>query len=449
MGHVRALAGGLLGLLLAGLCVWRGEIPEVDAAGHLLDALKAREAWAAWDPGTLGRLAVGMVPNPSFPALLQGLAMRVLGTETWVGLLALWPWWTALITGLFLGGRALGGRQGGILAVLLGVASPAVLSLGSRLMLDLPLSGAMALAAGGLLANQGEAGWGLVLALPTKLGAGPGLGGMALEGALRFARTDRKKLTLFLVPPGIASLLLLPWSLGEVLQYAGGNANIPPAYVGLGATGARLAAHLGSLPALVGPVLGLGVVLALLGRAAPQVLRIGLWMAFYVLGTSVLTHSPQPRYLLPLLPLLSMASAGVFALPWKGRERAAAALLALLALAHTGLAFSDRQTLMPPYQRLSRMDELAGLDALIDRLELQRGIAPRLRVSTRLPAGGVLSLPALLARAQQRAVPLDFLDAAEGREADFSLSFFRGPPATAGAWQVQVGEYLAVGGASP
>ncbi|HND34077.1 MAG TPA: hypothetical protein PLA94_28950, partial [Myxococcota bacterium] len=51
---------------------------------------------------------------------------------------------------------------------------------------------------------------------------------------------------------------------------------------------------------------------------------------------------------------------------------------------------------------------------------------PRLRVELWIEPGGVLSVAGLQARAQQRGLPLDFLDIEAGMDSDLGLELRRG-----------------------
>jgi hypothetical protein len=410
-----------LGLVL--LHVWRGEIPEVDASQLLLRCIAARDAWKSLDFSALLSIGVQPVPNPGWMALWIGLWMVVLGPWTWVGVLALAPWAVALVVGLWEGGETLGGKKGALLAVLLGAGHPMFWYQGHRLMLDLPLTGAVVLSAAWILQGRSPL-WAMAMALPVKLAAVAGLAGMGLD-SLFSQKVGRWRLVGGLA---VVGLVLYGPGLPQLLDYARGNANIPREFVGVAGTGARLKLALSFLPALVGPVGLIAVVGALL--TSPKALRPLLWSAAYLLGISLLTQLPQPRYLLPLWGLWALAGGALGGVLWRGRP-VVALLVGLLALGRWGVPLLDSGVTLAPVQ------DLAQLDGLLDQIEGGRGPAPRLRVAVELEPGGVLSVAGLQARAIQRALPLDFLNAHTGIAADWVLVLRRGGEGTA------VGEYRA------
>lgn len=415
---MRVAAGLCFALCLALLNAWRGEIPEVDASQLLLRCMAASDAWKNLDIGGLWSIGSQPVPNPGWMAVWVGLWMAVLGPWTWVGVLALAPWAVALVVGLWTGGEALGGKKGALLALFLGLGHPMFLYQGQRLMLDLPLTGAVVLAGAWILQGRSPL-LAMAMALPVKLAAVAGLAGMGLDSLL-----SRKDCRLGLVVGlAVVGLLLYGPGLTQLLDYAKGNENIPRDFVGIAGTGARLKLALSFLPALLGPVGLVAGVAALL--LSPKALRPLLWSGAYLLGISLLTQLPQPRYLLPVWGLWALAAAVL------GGRPVVALVVGLLALGRWGVPGLDSGVSLAPVQ------DLAQLDGLLDQIEGGRGPAPRLRVALRIEPGGVLSVAGLQARAQQRGLPLDFLDAASGATADLGLELRRSGEGRA------VGEYRA------
>lgn len=406
-----------LGLVL--LNAWRGEIPEVDASQLLLRCLAAGDAWKNLDLSALWGIGTQPVPNPGWMAVWIGLWMALLGPWTWVGVLALAPWAVALVVGLWEGGEALGGKKGAALALLLGIGHPMFWYQGHRLMLDLPLTGAVVLAGAWILRGKSPL-MAMAMALPVKLAAVAGFAGMGLD-SLFSQKAARWRLVGGLAVVGV---LLYGPGLPQLLDYARGNANIPREFLGLAGTGTRLKLSLSFLPALLGPVGLIAGVGALL--VAPKALRPLMWSGAYLLGISLLTHLPQPRYLLPIWGLWALASAVLGARP------GVALLVGVLSLGRWGIPGLDSGVSLAPVR------DLAELDGLLDQIEATRGPAPRLRVALRIEPGGVLSVAGFQARAQQRVLPLDFLNVEEGGAADLAVELRRGGEGRG------VGEYRAL-----
>ena len=329
----------------------------------------------------------------------------------------------ALVVGLWEGGEALGGRKGAFLAVLLGVGHPMFWYQGHRLMLDLPLTGAVVLAAAWILQGRSPL-WAMAMALPVKLAAVAGLAGMGMD-SLVSRKEGRWKLVGGLV---VVGLLLYGPGLPQLLDYARGNANIPREFVGIVGTGARIKLALSFLPALVGPVGLIAVVGALL--TSPKALRPLLWSGAYLLGISLLTQLPQPRYLLPVWGLWALSVAVLGRSTWKGHP-IATVFVGLLSLGRWGVPLLDSGVSLVPVQ------DLVQLDGLLDQVEAQRGPAPRLRVGVQIAPGGVLSVAGLQVRAKQRGLALDFLDSQDGNTVDLGLVLSRGGEG------VPIGEYRA------
>ncbi len=415
---MKVAAGFCFALCLALLNAWRGEIPEVDASQLLLRCMAARDAWKGLDLSALWGIGTQPVPNPGWMAVWIGLWMALLGPWTWVGVLALAPWTVALVVGLWTGGEALGGKKGAWVALLLGLGHPMFWYQGQRLMLDLPLTGAVVLAGAWILQGKSPLS-AMVIALPVKLAAVAGLAGMGMDSL--FSRKEgRVSLVGGLV---VVGLLLYGPGLPQLLDYAKGNENIPGEFVGIAGTGARLKLALSFLPALLGPVGLVAGVAALL--QSPKALRPLLWSGAYLLGISLLTQLPQPRYLLPVWGLWALAAAVL------GGRPVVALLVGLLALGRWGVPGLDSGVSLAPVR------DLAQLDGLLDEIEGGRGPAPRLRVALRIEPGGVLSVAGVQARAQQRGFPLDFLDAEAGVATDLGLELRRSGEGRA------VGEYRA------
>jgi hypothetical protein len=315
--------------------------------------------------------------------------MVPLGAREGVAVAAQLPFHLLLALGLWRGGRALGGREGGGLALALGLLAVGASAESSSALLDLPLAACAVLAGGTLL--EGRPGGALLAgagAAWTKLAAGPTLLPLALDALATAWGAAQRPWRAF----GLAALLLLVGygsGLGALLGgYVGESGNVAPALHGWAASGARLGMLAGSaLEALQVPMLVLVVACLLAARG----LRPLAWGLGGMVALSLLTLTPQPRYLLALVAFASMAAAAlvgegrrVRALAWT----CACAMLLSVALRDAGmrvpwsLVRAPPASLAPELER-SLTDTLRALD---DRARADgRSAGDRAVVALQLP----------------------------------------------------------------
>lgn len=386
------LLGGLgsAGLSLT-LARYNPEMPAPDAAFYLYRAAMAVDFLRAGDLGGLVGLATELRPNPGLLPTLIGLAQAGFGETEAVALWVLTPFHLALALGLWWGGQAMGGRGGGLFAMLAGIAAPAMLANGHHVLLDVPLTAMVALLIGGMAAGRDTAaGVGLAGALLCKLAAGPMLFVVAL-----YALAQRRWRVL--APAAAVILIFFLPGLPRLLSYAGGDANVPGTYIGLSATLPRLMRHLGHSLEILQPALAAALVAVLMLVGSVAVVRLCGGMLGMLLGISLVSHNPQPRYVLPLVPVAAIA---VAALP--GRYRLGAAVAVGV---QSGLAFAG---IPSNYVLLSR-PETPPVEEALRWIEGRRGPAPRLRVATNVDAGGPLSVDGLRLWVRHAKLPLDLI----------------------------------------
>jgi hypothetical protein len=304
---------------------WSGAL-EADAPHYLAVAASVRNAIRGGHPGTALGLASELAPNPGWVPAWWGLWMLPLGASERVALAAQLPFHILLAGGLFLGGRALGGREGGALTLVLGLATLGATPEVASAMLDLPLAACAAFAGGSLLAGKpGRACVASAAAAWAKLAAPPTLGVLVLE-AIREGFTRSSRPWRALMPA--AAILLLGYGAGVVALlggYAGETGNVDASLHGPGALVTRFAgltaAAVGSLQL---PLLVCIVACLLVSRG----LRPLAWGLGAMSGLALFTLTPQPRYLLSVAVFASIAAAALVPSGARARGLAWASALA-------------------------------------------------------------------------------------------------------------------------
>ncbi len=303
----------------AGLAAWahalagvaRGDgVPLADAPHYLAIAAGVRTMLAAGHPGTALGMASELAPNPGWVPAWMGTWMLALGASEAVGVAALLPFHVLLAFGLWRGGRALAGHEGGLVALLLGLCGIGVVHAGRGAMLDLPLVACAAFAGAAALEGAPRtAMFGVAGSCWTKLAAGPSLAGLALDALVGAWRGSRAGAARSVLACAVVVALGYGAGVGGLFGgYAGESGNVAEGLRGVAGLGARASGLAGAALVALQPPLLLVLVSALLtGRGG----RPLLWAAGVLVGLLPFTLTPQPRYLLPAVPFVAFAAAAL------------------------------------------------------------------------------------------------------------------------------------------
>ena len=378
-------------------------IPEGDAAHYRALALEMlalahRAEWAS-----VLSLTTTVVPNPGVLSAWLALVQGIFGSGERVCVAAWLPFHLILAVGLWRGGQAVGGRAAGVFAVATGLFSPVVVHAARSSLFDFPLVACVGFVVGNLLNRRMRwAGVGAGLALWTRLAAGPMLAVPMLD-ALREA-SWRGRATLFLVPAAFF-LALYPWHAADLWAYSHAGGNVPTALQGGAGVAGRAAIYLRACFVVVQPPVLLGLVAALLSGGS---LRLLAWAVGMVLALLPLTVNPQARYLLPLVPVLTLGVASMGA-----RWSRVLPLLSLATLGQTlayDLDVSGAIVGAPTWLRTPPATPDFPIDASLDWLSAHSGVegAPAAVVVDVQDWPGI-SFAALRYRALERGLSLRFI----------------------------------------
>jgi hypothetical protein len=328
--------------------------------------------------------------------------MALLGASPIVAISSLLPWHLMLAWGLWKGGEALGGRWGGLAALVLGLCQPVGMQQAMSIHPDLLLFAGTAALGGAFLAGDvGRGGWALGLAAAGKVATLPSLAVMMLDAGVQAIRRREGWKLIGLLGPLIAVGLLwyLP-HLGQLQVYAGGSERITTAFRGTAAIGARFSAGIQNLLRVTGPAAPLATVLALLLRRDGASIRPLGWALGTVLGMAFVEHQPQERYVLPALVSLCFAAASL------ATVRRGPLLIGACVLLHLGF-----QANAVPWAPLLKPTPTYDLDGVLDWLAgaARRNGVLRPKVAVLVEPGGALSGPAWVIQARERKLEMDFL----------------------------------------
>ncbi|MDP2306212.1 MAG: hypothetical protein Q8P18_09325 [Pseudomonadota bacterium] len=403
-----ALIVGLAALVSCGHAMWLAAhavgVDSPDVARTYALALEAMRAFGAGDLRWLIENIGRAVPNPQLVPIWMGLWMVPFGAARLVAVGALLPFHVLAAAGLWRGGCAFGGRAGGSWALLAGLGAAGTLASGGEVLLDFPLLACVAYAAGeGAAGRWNRAAMGIAGAALVKLIALPLLAVMAVNvvwsGRAR-VRLGAVAIAALYLPNVDAIAAHLSDSIGS-----GAAATI----------GQRVAYLLQSTGTVAGPALLGGAVLVLLTRGDALTLRVLGWAAGALLGLLPLALYGEVRYLLPVVPLLAVASAGA-ATVRPGRWGLCG--LGLLALLQVGGYHTDREgwpgrpvAFRGPVALPADATEPFDVDAVLDWLLAHAPPAEggRTRVAFYLAGSDRLHVGLFGVRALERGLPIELV----------------------------------------